>query len=79
MVFKIRHDNFKSKSKYGNEILVRDGITFKSKAEVRFYEYVNHLQEKGEILFYLMQVPFYLVPKQLYPTEEKKRDMFLII
>ena len=38
-----------------------DGIKFASKKESRRYLQLKQLQELGEIIFFLRQVPFYLV------------------
>ena len=37
-----------------------DGIKFSSKLESRWYSIIKDMQENGEILFFLRQVPFHL-------------------
>lgn len=37
-----------------------DGIKFPSKLEARFYSHLKILQKCGDVVFFLMQVPFYL-------------------
>lgn len=37
-----------------------DGIKFASKKETQRYIHLQNLQKKGEVLFFLRQVPFYL-------------------
>lgn len=43
-----------------------DGIKFASKAERAYYERLRILQKAGEVLFFLMQVPFLLPGKVTY-------------
>ena len=50
---KVRH-KFKAKPQE------YDGIKFPSKAEAKRYLELKVLQEKGEVLFFLRQVPFHL-------------------
>jgi len=38
----------------------RDGFKFASKREARFYDELKLRQKAGEVLFFLMQVPFHL-------------------
>ena len=37
-----------------------DGIKFSSKLEARWYNIIKDMQESGEVLFFLRQVPFHL-------------------
>lgn len=46
--------------KYGAKRDARDGITFDSKAEARYYDTLVLRQRAGEILFFLRQTPFHL-------------------
>lgn len=48
------------KSKYRNEKVTIDGITFDSKAEAAYYNYLLILRENKEVSHFLMQVPFVL-------------------
>lgn len=38
-----------------------DGIKFPSKKEARRYEELKLLQKSGEVVFFLRQIPFYLI------------------
>jgi hypothetical protein len=46
--------------KYGNHIVRVDGIRFDSKREANYYKYLKHQREKGEIKYFLRQVPIHL-------------------
>ena len=46
--------------KFNARITEADGIKFHSKKEARYYEKLKRRQEKGLIVFFLRQVPFYL-------------------
>lgn len=48
------------KNKYNASKTTRDSFTFHSKAEANFYEYLKDRQAKGEILYFLRQVPLHL-------------------
>jgi hypothetical protein len=48
------------KHKFGAKQTVQDGIKFASKKEAARYNQLKTLQEKGEVLFFLRQVPFHL-------------------
>lgn len=37
-----------------------DGIRFASKLERQFYDHLKLLKKKGDVVFFLMQVPFHL-------------------
>lgn len=39
---------------------IRDGITFHSKKEAKYYDELVLLKASGEVLFFLRQVPFHL-------------------
>ena len=45
-------------SKYRNVKVKIDGITFDSKAEAAYYEYLKILVRTGDVSYFLMQVPF---------------------
>lgn len=49
------------RSKYGNKRVTHDGMTFDSKAEVRWWEQLKLRQMAGEISDLKRQVPFLLV------------------
>ena len=46
--------------KFGAVRTVKDGISFPSKAEARFYDELVMRQRGGDVLFFLRQVPFHL-------------------
>lgn len=47
-------------SKYKNKRIECDGFTFDSQKEYRYYQNLKLLRERGEVLMFLMQVPFHL-------------------
>lgn len=51
-----------TKSKYKSEKIVVDGITFDSKDEARYYEYLKKKKAKGEILNFELQPKYVLIP-----------------
>lgn len=48
------------KHKYNAQKTEVDSIKFDSKAEARYFSKLKALQEAGDVLFFLRQVPFYL-------------------
>ena len=46
--------------KYRAKKTQNDGFNFDSKLEARFYLHLKNQQEKGNIVFFLRQVPFHL-------------------
>lgn len=50
-------------SKYGSKKITIDGITFDSKDEAKYYEYLKQLKAEGKILNYELQPKYELVPK----------------
>lgn len=48
------------KHKFNAKACESDGIKFSSKAERSYYNRLKLLQKSGEVLFFLMQVPFRL-------------------
>ena len=63
----------KKKSKYNAVQIVKKDIRFASKLESTYYEYLLKERERGNILYFLMQVPFrlpgnikYLVDFQIF-------------
>lgn len=48
------------KHKFKAKITESDNIKFRSKKEEREYQKLKLLQRSGEVLFFLMQVPFHL-------------------
>ena len=45
----------KSRSKYNNKKVTLDGITFDSKIEASYYEYLKRLEQQGIVSEFLMQ------------------------
>ncbi|MDP4144145.1 MAG: DUF1064 domain-containing protein [Bacillota bacterium] len=50
-------------SKYGSQKITVDGITFDSKDEAMYYEYLKLLKAKGEIENFELQPIYELIPK----------------
>jgi hypothetical protein len=46
--------------KYKAQRTDRDGVSFASKAEARYFDYLQIMQRQGRVLFFLRQVPFHL-------------------
>ena len=66
--------------KFGAVRTVKDGISFPSKAEARFYEELLMRQRIGDVLFFLRQVPFhlpggvrYVVDYQIFQSDGRVR------
>jgi hypothetical protein len=51
-----------ARSKYGANQIVVDGITFDSKDEAKYYEYLKMRKAKGEILNFELQPKYTLIP-----------------
>lgn len=49
-------------SKYNSEKINIDGITFDSKHEAKYYEYLKSMKAKGEILNFELQPTYILMP-----------------
>lgn len=52
--------------KFKSKIVERDGYKFHSKKEARRYDELKLLQDHGEVLFFLRQVPFHLPGNIVY-------------
>ncbi|WP_125153118.1 DUF1064 domain-containing protein [Clostridium rectalis] len=50
------------KSKYKSEKITVDGITFDSKDEAKYYEYLKSKKAKGQILNFELQPKYVLIP-----------------
>lgn len=48
----------KSKNKMNSCITKRGSLTFHSKLEAQYYDYLEFLKKEGEVVFYLRQVTF---------------------
>ncbi len=59
----------KRTSKYGAAPTVVDGIRFDSKSEARYYERLKLRVQSGEVLYFLMQVPFRLPGNTRYVVD----------
>ena len=46
-----------------------DGINFGSKLEARWYSIIKDMQENGEVLFFLRQIPFHLPGNIIYRAD----------
>lgn len=55
--------------KHNNKIVIRDNIRFASKHEAERYDQLKLLQKAGEVLFFLMQVPFHLPGGVVYKLD----------
>ena len=67
----IRH-SFRQRSrgaKYGNKKVTVDGITFDSKKEARYYCDLKVRVKAGEVITFLMQVPFHLTAGVKYVAD----------
>ena len=67
MIF-IKH-KFKKRSKYNAKKTVRDGIKFASIKEANYYDQLKLRKQAGEIIFFLMQVPFHLPGNIIYRVD----------
>lgn len=53
--------NFRNiKHKFKAKQVENDGVKFGSKLEARWYTIIKDMQDSGEVLFFLRQVPFHL-------------------
>ena len=55
--------------KFGAVRTVKDGISFSSKAEARYYDKLVLAQKSGSVLFFLRQVPFHLLGGVTYRAD----------
>ena len=58
MTFQIFKHRPRSKHKFGAVRCERDGKKFPSKLEARYYDRLRLLQNSGQVLFFLRQIPF---------------------
>lgn len=61
-----------ARSKYKSEKCVIDGITFASKDEAKYYEYLKMRRAKGQILNFELQPKFVLIPTFKYQGETER-------
>ena len=57
------------KHKFGAKRCERDGVNFQSQLERRYYDQLKLLQRSGDVLFFLMQVPFRLPAGIVYRAD----------
>lgn len=65
-------------TKYKSEKIVIDGITFASKDEGRFYEYLKELKAKDKILNFELQPKFVLIPKFKYQGKTEREATYAL-
>lgn len=65
-------------SKYKSEKCVIDGITFDSKDEARFYEYLKTLKAKGKIKNFELQPKFTLIPGFKYKGKAERAATYTL-
>lgn len=66
MTIKIFKHRSRSRHKFGAVRCERDGKKFPSKLEARYYDKLRLLQNSGQVLFFLRQIPFDLPGKIKY-------------
>ncbi len=66
MAFQIFKQRPRSKHKFGAVRCERDGKKFPSKLEARYYDRLRLLQNNGQVLFFLRQIPFDLPGRTRY-------------
>ena len=57
---------FSLNHKFGAKATIIDEIKFSSKKEAEYYRKLKLAQQNGDLLFFLMQVPFRLPGKTIY-------------
>jgi hypothetical protein len=60
------------RSKYNAKKITVDGITFDSKDEARYYEYLKKLKAKGKIVNFELQPKFVLIPAFEYKGKKER-------
>ena len=65
-------------SKYKSQKIVIDGITFDSKDEGRYYEYLKKLKAEGKILNFELQPKFTLIPKFKYKDKTERAATYTL-
>lgn len=55
--------------KYKAKRTERDGFKFPSQKEARFYDHLKDQKDRGEVLFFLMQVPIHICAKAKYVAD----------
>jgi len=65
-------------SKYKSQKITIDGITFDSKDEARYYEYLKRRKAKGEILNFELQPKFTLIPTFKYKGKTERAATYTL-
>lgn len=68
----------KKRSKYNANKIVVDGITFASKDEAKYYEYLKEMKFKGKILNFELQPKFILIPKFQYRGKTERMATYTL-
>ncbi|MFL0198166.1 DUF1064 domain-containing protein [Clostridium sp. WILCCON 0269] len=66
------------RSKYNAKEVVVDGITFDSKDEARYYEYLKKKKAKGEIENFELQPKFTLIPAFEYKGKKERSSTYTL-
>ncbi|MBV4450695.1 DUF1064 domain-containing protein [Clostridium tyrobutyricum] len=66
------------RSKYKSEKIIVDGITFDSKDEAKYYEYLKHLKTYGMIENFELQPKFTLIPKFKYKGKTERAATYTL-
>jgi len=61
-----------TKTKYNSNKITIDGITFDSKDEAKYYEYLKTLKAKDKILNFELQPKFEIIPKFKYKGKTER-------
>lgn len=65
-------------SKYKSQKITVDGITFDSKDEAKYYEYLKHLKAQGKIRNFELQPKFTLIPKFKYKGKTERAATYTL-
>ena len=65
-------------SKYNSKKVNVDGITFASKDEARYYEYLKDLKAKEKILNFELQPKFVIIPKFKYQGKTEREATYAL-
>lgn len=68
----------KAASKYNAKKTIIDGITFDSKDEARYYEYLKMLKAKGKIKNFELQPKFTLIPSFKYRGKTERAATYTL-
>lgn len=65
-------------SKYKSQKIVIDGITFDSKDEGKYYEYLKDIKAQGKILNFELQPKFIIIPKFKYKDKTERAATYTL-